>query len=60
MIARSAILQLPGRARLLLLVMAFVAPVMAAGLDPGAAAAATFTTLFDFPGAITASLRLRR
>jgi hypothetical protein len=39
-----------GRARFLLFVITLVAPVMAAGLDPGAAAAATFTTLFDFPG----------
>ena len=42
--------RISGRARFLLLVMTFVVPVMAAALDPGAAAATSFTTLFAFPG----------
>jgi hypothetical protein len=50
MIAPSAILQISGRARLLLFVMTFTAPVIATGLDPRAAAAASFTTFFAFPG----------
>jgi uncharacterized repeat protein (TIGR03803 family) len=50
MTAEPANPQISGRARFLLLVVAFVAPVMATGLDPRAAAAASFTTLFDFPG----------
>jgi hypothetical protein len=52
MTAEPAKLQIPGRARFLLFVMAFVAPVMAAGT----AAAASFTTLFDFPGGNNESL----
>jgi hypothetical protein len=50
MIAASATSQIPGRARFLLFVVSLIAPAMAAGLDPRAASAASFTTLFAFLG----------